>query len=288
MDGLFNIGHMAKIFDLTIKTLRHYDKIGLLKPAYIDDSTHYRYYSAPQITTLYIIKELKHQGFMLSEIHNFLKSDDFSYINALYENKKTLIDAEISDLKRLKKRVDKKIEQMKIMQSTFNQSVDDVEITTKKISKKYVIFIRQNTPFTFMGVTLRSIELFNLITSNNLQMIEPYFIIFHDDYKKLLTLYADYEICAELEIESVEESEIKGQIDEVSFIRKIPSNNLACARFHGNYHQSTKIYDKLINWVDENNYKITGPTQKFYITNFALTKSIENMVYELRVPVEEK
>ncbi len=288
MDGLFNIGHMAKIFDLTIKTLRHYDKIGLLKPAHIDDKTNYRYYSIPQITTLYIIKELKHQGFMLSEIHNFLSNDDFGYISDLYRNKKSLIDAEINDLMRLKRRIDKRLEQIVLMEDTLKIKLEDVKLEKKNIPDKYVIFIRHKNPFTFMGVTLRSIELFNLITDKNLQMIEPYFIIFHDDYKQLLTLYADYEICAELEMESYPESEIKRDIEDVSFIRKIPGGDFISARFYGTYNKSIKIYDKLNNWIEDNGYVACGPMQKLYITNFSLTKSVDKMVYEMRIPYEKK
>ncbi|MGL4955400.1 MAG: MerR family DNA-binding transcriptional regulator, partial [Cetobacterium sp.] len=42
---IFSIGETAKLNNITIQTLRHYDKEGLLKPSHIDQDTKYRYYS---------------------------------------------------------------------------------------------------------------------------------------------------------------------------------------------------------------------------------------------------
>jgi DNA-binding transcriptional MerR regulator len=288
MDEYFNIGYMAKVFDLSIKALRHYDKIGLLKPAHIDEKTNYRYYSIPQMSTLYIIKELKHQGFQLSEIHNFLNSDDFDYIRNLYVDKQNIIEEEINELSRMKHRISEKIRQMDIMKKALAKTENSIDIEIKEIPDKTILYKRHYTPFTFMGVALRTIELFNLYTSKNLQIIEPYFIIFHDDYKNLLTIYCDYEICAELEVESVKDAELKEKIDEVDFIRKLEGGTFVCTTFYGNYNKSLDIYDKMLEWIKKNNYEIQGPTQKFYITNYSLTKDVNKMVYEIRIPVKKK
>lgn len=45
MDKYFSIGEVSKITGLSIDRLRNYDKIGLLKPSYIDPNSGYRYYS---------------------------------------------------------------------------------------------------------------------------------------------------------------------------------------------------------------------------------------------------
>ncbi len=41
---MLSIGEFSKISHLTMKTLRYYDEIGLLKPAFIDPKNGYRYY----------------------------------------------------------------------------------------------------------------------------------------------------------------------------------------------------------------------------------------------------
>lgn len=43
MKSKFSIGEVAKIHNITVETLRHYDRVGLLRPSYINSSTGYRY-----------------------------------------------------------------------------------------------------------------------------------------------------------------------------------------------------------------------------------------------------
>ncbi|WP_434369237.1 MerR family DNA-binding transcriptional regulator [Peribacillus frigoritolerans] len=52
MQNKLSIGEMAKLRGVTVDTLRHYDKIGLLKPFHIDPETGYRYYSISQYEAL--------------------------------------------------------------------------------------------------------------------------------------------------------------------------------------------------------------------------------------------
>jgi DNA-binding transcriptional MerR regulator len=72
MQNKLSIGEMAKLRGVTVDTLRHYDKIGLLKPFHIDPETGYRYYSISQYEVLGTIKELRSIGFSLEEIKQFL------------------------------------------------------------------------------------------------------------------------------------------------------------------------------------------------------------------------
>ncbi|MDD6878854.1 MAG: MerR family transcriptional regulator [bacterium] len=65
---LYKIGKFAKIVDTSIRTLRYYDEIDLLKPIEIDLFTGYRYYSKEQIDDFNIIKSLQYVGFSLEEI----------------------------------------------------------------------------------------------------------------------------------------------------------------------------------------------------------------------------
>ena len=55
-----------------IKALRHYDEIGLLKPAYVDEHNGYRYYSSSQLPILHRILVLRQIGFRLDEIQQIL------------------------------------------------------------------------------------------------------------------------------------------------------------------------------------------------------------------------
>ena len=69
---MLSIGQMSKACAVTVKTLRHYDKIGLLCPCEVEESSGYRYYSEEQIPTMLLISRFKGYGFSLSEIQELL------------------------------------------------------------------------------------------------------------------------------------------------------------------------------------------------------------------------
>lgn len=73
---MLSIGQMSRVCGVSVKTLRHYDKIGLFKPEKIDIFTGYRYYEDAQIGTVLLIGRLKRYGFSLVEIQNLLKISD--------------------------------------------------------------------------------------------------------------------------------------------------------------------------------------------------------------------
>ena len=59
MDGYMTIGEVAKVKQISIKALRYYEKIGILKPAYCDPDTGYRYYKNEQMLAIDMIKFLQ-------------------------------------------------------------------------------------------------------------------------------------------------------------------------------------------------------------------------------------
>ncbi len=75
---MFKIGDFSKLNRVSIKALRHYDEIGLLKPVKLDDSTGYRYYSAAQLPRLNKILALKDLGFSLNKITEIIDYDQTS------------------------------------------------------------------------------------------------------------------------------------------------------------------------------------------------------------------
>jgi diguanylate cyclase (GGDEF)-like protein len=69
---LKQIGQFAKDNNVTVKTLYHYEKLGLLMPKHIDEETGYRYYSDDQSQDLKVVIFLKDLGLSLSEINDVL------------------------------------------------------------------------------------------------------------------------------------------------------------------------------------------------------------------------
>jgi DNA-binding transcriptional MerR regulator len=90
MKKLYTIGEMSKIMGVSIQTLRYYSKIGLVKPAFINSSTRYRYYSFNQMHFIDRIKYLQKLGLHLTEIKHILDTNDISLLlNLLDVQEKT-------------------------------------------------------------------------------------------------------------------------------------------------------------------------------------------------------
>src|SRR6202167_1548722 len=69
---MFTIGELARLGDISVRMLRHYDEIGLLRPAWVDPVTGYRGYTIAQLRDLNRIVALRGLGFSLAEVRQLL------------------------------------------------------------------------------------------------------------------------------------------------------------------------------------------------------------------------
>jgi predicted transcriptional regulator YdeE len=72
---MYKIGEFARAGNVTVKTLRHYAQIGLLRPGWVDRFTGYRYYTDEQLSRLNRILALKDLGFSLKQVGLLLDND---------------------------------------------------------------------------------------------------------------------------------------------------------------------------------------------------------------------
>ena len=87
--NLLSIGEMSKFTGAAIKSLRYYERIGILKPAYTDPDTGYRYYSLDQRYLIEIIILCIELDIPLKELTKFTDADDIiNYRNFLEQGKK--------------------------------------------------------------------------------------------------------------------------------------------------------------------------------------------------------
>ncbi len=101
MEKLYSTGEFAKLAGVTLRTIRYYDKIGLLKPTLILDNG-YRRYCNQDFITLQKILSLKELGFSLEEIFPIIQDEDQqSFIQSL-QFQESLIDKKIKHLNQLK------------------------------------------------------------------------------------------------------------------------------------------------------------------------------------------
>lgn len=119
---MIKIGEFAKLFNVSIKTLRLYDEKNILKPAYIDIYTGYRYYDEENIKTMTKILILKEIGLSLKEIKTFNFNDE-------------IIRNKIKDLENMKKQINQNIHTLKL----FTQTKEGIENMKAFINDEKVI-----------------------------------------------------------------------------------------------------------------------------------------------------
>ena len=94
------IGDFSKRCEVTIKTLRYYDDIGLLTPDYIDKFTGYRYYTLEKVAEMQRITELKNIGFSLDEIKLFCSADSEDKKHQILREKRQSLEKLSIDVKK--------------------------------------------------------------------------------------------------------------------------------------------------------------------------------------------
>lgn len=74
-EGLLRIGDFSRLTELSLRVLRHYDQIGLLVPARVEQATGYRWYAASQLADAHRIVALKQLGLGLAQVATVLRAD---------------------------------------------------------------------------------------------------------------------------------------------------------------------------------------------------------------------
>ena len=105
MTKYFSIGEAAKAAQMTSETLRHYDRIGLVKPSRKDELTNYRYYSEQDIVRLNTVKALQMMDLPLQQIKQVLEYDDLEKIVDFLTHAEQKADEKIAALQYSKSKI---------------------------------------------------------------------------------------------------------------------------------------------------------------------------------------
>ena len=94
---MYSIGELSEMAGVSARALRYYDRLGLLKPAYINEAG-YRFYGEREVDLLQQILFYRERGFDLKTIRHLLCAEDFDVVRALEEH--------LLELERQRARVD--------------------------------------------------------------------------------------------------------------------------------------------------------------------------------------
>ena len=94
---MFSIGEFARLGGVSVRTLRHYDEIGLLRPATVDPDTGYRGYSAAQLGQLNRVMALKELGLSLTQARRLLEGVTLGELRGMLILRRAQLEHELEE-----------------------------------------------------------------------------------------------------------------------------------------------------------------------------------------------
>ncbi|MFT9817295.1 MerR family transcriptional regulator [Lysinibacillus sp. NPDC056185] len=265
---MLTIGEFSKVSHLTLKTLRYYDEIGLLKPAFIDAKNNYRYYNISQLETALLIARLKSYLFSLEEIKVILANwENTELLNSKMKAKQENLTQQITFYSSLSKKLKHDIQLLEEEENIMGY-LDQIEI--KLVDHLTYHIVSQRKQINTADFLIHFNELFSKILFENLSPIAKPLAIFHS---------------SEYEPENYD-VEIAIPLAMATNKTKVFNPGLcAMATLIGSYDELPSIHTKLHVWIDENNYKLNGAPFEVYLTDPYNTPE-ENNITEVYFPIK--
>ena len=266
------IGDFSKLSLVSVKALRYYDEIGLLKPERVDEFSGYRYYSASQLPLLNRIVTLKNMGLSLDEISKLLADDvPVAHILDLLHSKQSEIKQRLGEEAERLARVEEWL-----AETQKEGKMPDYEVKIKKVKPQKAITIRRVLPnYGHLGELFAAIGPY--LGKVHAPMSGPPVTIYHD--KEFKEADVDVEVAFPLW------RAVKGEGEFV--FKELPGyEKAASVMYKGPYEGLGKAYNTILRWVEANGYHVIGPNREIYFNEPAKTKP-EDLVTEVQVPVEK-
>lgn len=137
MKEIFTVGEFSALFQVDVQTLRYYDSIGLLVPAYRDSVTGYRHYRFDQVYQLASIRYLRRLGYTLKQIRDYLDSRDLAHTMDYLRKQSEALRERWEELNRIDTVIQRKlrfVEQQVV-------AIDVHRISRKSFPERYYIHI---------------------------------------------------------------------------------------------------------------------------------------------------
>jgi DNA-binding transcriptional MerR regulator len=255
MEPLLPIGRFSQLCRLSIKTLRYYDEVGLLKPAHIDPWTNYRYYTLEQAQTADRIRLLRTTEMPIEEIAKWLTTSDEAVRQAIVMAHQT----------RLHERIAVYHDALSLL--TQMQTAPSIsfpyEVRLERVEAQTVIGIRNFVAWqdveTVMGVGFADLSE-TLAHQHQAPTGAPIAIYHHtNDTMAEATDGMDTELAIPVRQPLVETERVKNST--------LPAGVAAVTTHIGAYHEVTKAYQAIQGWLQAHGHESAGLNLEVYLTN---------------------
>ena len=267
------IGEFSNMMQLTVKTLRHYERKGLLIPYDVDEWTGYRYYTVNQMQRLNNIRGLQRLGFSLDEI------------GMLYEE-----ESHAPSISQLTSKIKETEERLRMLLDRREKLLKWIR-SLKEISKMGKISI-QSLPEIIVASHREVIPSYEAIGEMCCYVIGP-------EMQRLgckcpppgycFTIEHNKEYSpTDIDIEYCEQVEEMGKDSSVVQFKKLSAVPMAiCMKHYGPYDRFYESYTELFKYIEEHGYKIADKPRRSYIDGVWNKANPELWLSIIQVPVEK-
>ena len=271
---MLKIGDFSKLSRVSIRMLRHYDEIGLLKPAETDPFTDYRYYSEAQLPTVCRITALRDMGFSLGEVRAILP---------IYHDRGQL-DAYLAEQENvLMRRQEETARQLCLLDTARKRLRKEhpmqYNVTIKTLPQRYAATVRMTIP-RYEDEDMIWQTLCQETDAMPLTPSDPCYccVVFLDGEHK------------ERDVLIEAQKAVTGSYPDTEHVRfrTLPPVTYAGCTFKGGYEQINDVVEALTAWIDANGYTYAGPMFDIYHVSPHETADPAQFVTEVCFPVREK
>lgn len=257
---MLKIGDFSKLARVTVKTLHHYEQIGLLRPAWIDRFTGYRYYSLQQLPRLNRILALKDLGFSLDEVTRLLDRDlSAAQLRAMLQEKQ----------EELALRVRAEVRRLELVEVRLNQIEAEGRLLLPDAALKSTPALRvaaqQGIAPSVERVAERSQQLYRAITGwLSEARLRPTgeWLALHDN-PEYIHRAVPIETAVVLEARASEPPLLPPGAVTLRWLPAVPE--MACAVVSRQPADLLQGYTSLYQWVETNGYLVAGPVRECYL-----------------------
>lgn len=269
---LFTIGEMGKLFETSIKTLRYYDSVGLLKPEKVDPDTGYRYYSTRQFERLNAIKYLRALDMPVERIRHFFENKDTDTLMELLLEQQRETKLLQERLEQISRKLETRIEQLSdALSSRLN------EISIRHIPKRRIAVLKKDISLEEdLEYPIRELERQSRLQAvmflgkvgvsiSGKKLLKGEF----DGFSKILVL-----------LEQGEKSPGKEEYLE--------EQDYAVIRYRGTHRNARAYYTSLFAYLDSHGLECCGDSLEITLIDSGFTNDTEKYITEIQLPVQKK
>ena len=263
---MFRIGEFSKMSKTTIKTLRYYDEIGLLKPCDTDKFTSHRFYSTEQLFWLHRIQELRQIGLSINETNMILSGHDYESI--LLKRKAELVSELAEGQSQLSR-----LEFILQGENAMNYSATITELPGCIVYSKKMTVPNYDAFFEVVPEIGKTIEA--KYPELKCTVPEYCFIVYLDGEHKEKDI--NIEFC-----EAVDK--VYPDFEDFKF-KEIEAVTAVSVMHKGAYSKLGEAYAYLFKWIEENGYTATDNPRESYIDGMWNKENEADWLTEIQVPI---